>query len=538
MQLILSAAYLDPEFISEIGLIPPSFLPIGNKRLFEYQYQLLRHNDLNSDIYISIPESFCLDHYDEQVFHDTNVNILRVPDDMALGEAILYCWNSTGKQHSSLTLLHGDTLYLDAKFKTENGICVHKDTGTYRRGKIRWEIDHSLTLNNDLANIGDEVISGYFKFSQPLDFMRSLVKKKYNFTDAIADYHSVHTFDFLNDGIWLDFGHLNSFYQSRTVITTERYFNKISVNQNHIEKSSNKNSKKICAEGMWFKDIPSNLRLYTPALLELNDGSNCGESISYKLEYMHLMPLSDLYVFGRLSSTHWSSIFRSIADMLSEFSSYKPDKKSMLPPSASSGLYLTKTEDRLDEYFSSSDIAADKKWRVSGHDHLTLFDIAKESSRYINELHTSDVSVVHGDLCLSNILFDVRSMRVKCIDPRGLDHFGNITIFGDRRYDLAKLYQSVVGLYDFIVAERVKLYFDGTTKNSEIYYNESDVDEIQSIFKNTILHNSKYTEKEILAITVQLFLSMLPLHADNKSRQTAFILTAVKLFQNLVGNKL
>ena len=34
MLLIMSAAYVDQELQSEFGLIPPAFLPVGNKPLY------------------------------------------------------------------------------------------------------------------------------------------------------------------------------------------------------------------------------------------------------------------------------------------------------------------------------------------------------------------------------------------------------------------------------------------------------------------------------------------------------------------------
>ncbi len=57
-------------------------------------------------------------------------------------------------------------------------------------------------------------------------------------------------------------------------------------------------------------------------------------------------------------------------------------------------------------------------------------------------------TLVHGDLCLSNILYDLRCRVCKFIDPRG--SFGVPGIYGDPRYDVAKMYHSVYGLYDFI----------------------------------------------------------------------------------------
>lgn len=37
MFLIMSAAYITLELESEFGTIPPSFLPLGNRRLFQYE---------------------------------------------------------------------------------------------------------------------------------------------------------------------------------------------------------------------------------------------------------------------------------------------------------------------------------------------------------------------------------------------------------------------------------------------------------------------------------------------------------------------
>src|SRR5690606_40930853 len=43
-------------------------------------------------------------------------------------------------------------------------------------------------------------------------------------------------------------------------------------------------------------------------------------------------------------------------------------------------------------------------------------------------------SIMHGDFCFSNILFDSRSNRIKLIDPRGINANGEISIYGDQKY--------------------------------------------------------------------------------------------------------
>ena len=57
MILIASAAYLDTEFQIEFGKLPPAFLPIGNRRLYERQLVAIKNKFPDEDIYISLPES-------------------------------------------------------------------------------------------------------------------------------------------------------------------------------------------------------------------------------------------------------------------------------------------------------------------------------------------------------------------------------------------------------------------------------------------------------------------------------------------------
>ncbi|MBR7551215.1 hypothetical protein KC220_21995, partial [Mycobacterium tuberculosis] len=49
------------------------------------------------------------------------------------------------------------------------------------------------------------------------------------------------------------------------------------------------------------------------------------------------------------------------------------------------------------------------------------------------------VSVMHGELCFRNIMYDMRGRRVKVFDPRGTDSNGNFSIVGNASYDLAKV---------------------------------------------------------------------------------------------------
>ena len=54
--LITSAAYANSEMAAEFGILPPSFLPAGNTRLFRHQAQLL--SKIADRVVLTLPESF------------------------------------------------------------------------------------------------------------------------------------------------------------------------------------------------------------------------------------------------------------------------------------------------------------------------------------------------------------------------------------------------------------------------------------------------------------------------------------------------
>ena len=202
-------------------------------------------------------------------------------------------------------------------------------------------------------------------------------------------------------------------------------------------------------------------------------------------------------------------------------------------------LYLPKTLERLSEYDHQQNAELDETYfTLQKNQKITLTEIAIESAKFISPSNAEDISISHGDLCFSNMLFDSRVEAIKCIDPRGINASGELSLYGDRRYDLAKLYHSVVGLYDFIIAGRFALQHDNDNKHKlKFSHNQGLHQEVVESFRKSVLKNSGYSEKEILAITVHLFLSMLPLHSDRPDRQKAFISNALRLFEQLKGMK-
>jgi len=137
--------------------------------------------------------------------------------------------------------------------------------------------------------------------------------------------------------------------------------------------------------------------------------------------------------------------------------------------------------------------------------------------------------LIHGDLCFSNIFCDFKNKNFKLIDPRG--KWGS-TMFGDMKYDVAKLRHSLVGGFDTIVNG---LCSTSLSENNHITVNifkPKNHQEICTYLDNLI--QNEWDLNEIKLIEGLLFISMLPLHKDHFERQLAFYSIGIQLLNEVL----
>ena len=172
----------------------------------------------------------------------------------------------------------------------------------------------------------------------------------------------------------------------------------------------------------------------------------------------------------------------------------------------------------------------DATWRINGKETPSLQAILEELDEVMTKHDTRFASLMHGDMCLSNILYDFKSKSIKVIDPRGLSAHGHISMWGDVRYDVAKLAHSVLGMYDYIIGGRYT-YRQHTANDMSLAFDTHPVvDDIQNYFKKMRFAGYTMEELSVYPIMILLFLSMLPLHADRPDRQNAFLANALRLY--------
>jgi hypothetical protein len=141
-------------------------------------------------------------------------------------------------------------------------------------------------------------------------------------------------------------------------------------------------------------------------------------------------------------------------------------------------------------------------------------------------------TVIHGDLCLSNILYDRRNSFIRVIDPRG--EFGDAGIFGDMRYDLAKLSHSLSGDYDFMVNGMIDSgWQDGEFRHCAQLNHRHH--EVKGLFHKWFHKEFGMYYMQVKLIESLLFLSMVPLHADRFASQEAFLARGLEIFNDVAA---
>lgn len=514
MFLITSSAYVIQEFQAELGKIPPCMLPIGNVKLFEQQINEIKKIYPNEQIYISLPESYKISQNEQNIINKLSfTEIITVPDTFSLSEAISFVLNLIDyNKDETLKILYGDTLIKDIPNNLPKDYIGTSEV----EDNYNWKY-----VNNDSED--HTIWCGFYSFSQIKLLLKSLALHRMDFIQAIEYYKNNFTTEFFPFSQWFDLGHVNTYFKTRAFITTQRAFNELNIKDGVLKKTGTP-SIKIQAEAFWFNNIPTTHKVYTPQLIEHGQYK---ENYFYSLEFLPNMPLNELFVHGKIGTNEWRSIFKKINTFLNINDVNLSDNIKKEIDISINHLYTTKMYNRLNDYCEAKHIDPNLPNYYNGKNLPSLNEITQSCIDNL-KLEPIHYSIMHGDLCLSNILLDSRAGRIKVIDPRGLTNSGEFSIYGDKNYDLAKLSHSIIGLYDYIIAGRASIK-NKNTPNVEIVFDiDYRITKIQELFISEFIPHEK--QPVIFSLMTLLFISMLPLHADRPERQELMLLNALRLY--------
>jgi hypothetical protein len=515
----MSGSYIESELNAEFGHIPPSFLPLGNKRLFQHQVKLAPDG---CKIYLSAPENYLINKVDLNWLSNNNISLLQTPCSLNVGQGLVACLNLIEESISSpLHLLFGDTLFSQLP-EGADILAVSEAKSNYQWASVS---NNNIEWLNESDN-NSNVVCGYFKFNQPRKLIRNITQEKWDFIKGIDRYKKETGLSEVAVSDWYDFGHVNTYYHSKAAFTTQRSFNDLTITPRFIEKSSVKNHK-IKAEANWFDSLPIMLKSYTPQYLGSTESAD--GKFSYRLEYLHNTALNELFVFSEMPNIIWNNILEHCLNFIHDCNAETAPQHEISQDI--NQLFGAKTLQRLDEFKDTMNFSLSDEWNFNNNLSVSIAQILAE-----NEIHLPSEkklsTLMHGDFCFSNILYDFRANRIKTIDPRGMTPSGDITIYGDISYDLAKLSHSILGMYDWIVAGYHQTNVDWDKRNIQIAISgELKHKDTQSMFIKMVGDRYGLSAINLYAMQLQLFLSMLPLHADDSYRQEGLFANVFRLYQ-------
>jgi hypothetical protein len=522
--LITSAAYADDSICVELGRLPPSFLPLGNKRL--YAHQIGSVGGHFGRIVLSLPESFVVPPKDLRLLAEMGADIERVPDGLSLGHSVAFCLRMI--EPGAVAILHGDTLIYDIEFDHTDGFTCHTaDEDPYRWAVVSDGPEADVgRISEHVAHAGNRILSGFFSFSDSERLIRALTVTDGDFIEGLRLYNTELPQKALRAGDWFDFGHFHTYYRSKTKLTTQRAFNGLQIDRVSVTKTSSDAFKMSC-EAHWLKSLPDELKLFIPTYLGPADED--AKAVGYRMERLLFSSLNDMFIFGRLNRRIWDTIFEECTFFLRSCKKYRAEG---VTAKDCNSLYLPKTEKRLVEFAKASGFPVDTPLQYNGVTVPSLRAIAEHTSTLIPAIAEDQMTVMHGDFCFSNILYDSRGQQIRTIDPRGYLVHGEPTLYGDPRYDVAKLFHSAVGFYDLIVAGYYTVAAEGVQVTFDLLLDDA-VTAVRDAFLDHDFDGIRGDDPALVAIAIHLFLSMLPLHHDNPQRQLAFLANACRLYLSL-----
>jgi hypothetical protein len=450
--------------------------------------------------------------------------------EQAEGESALIVLGDTHFQFAEPEILLGD----------DPAVLVQSVQDSYRWCTAEMDNQGTVTAlhdkEHDLPGSVEALIGVYYfpRLDELRDAAREAVslaasaKRRTEMADILNLVRQSSPLHAVSAGDWLDCGNPDRQASSHRTLLQKREFNELSIDSvlGTITKRS-RYVEKFLDEINYLRLLPPELAVLFPRVINY---STDWQDPWLTLEYYGYPTLAEVFVFENVDPGTWEQVFVHLRDILLQgFMRHRRP----LAPGMLEDMYLRKTHDRLRDMPAPEALLAlalhEGPITVNGAEACNIPAlwprVESEVQRMTDNLQGC---IVHGDLCLSNILYDLPSRVCKFLDPRG--SFGAAGIYGDPRYDVAKLYHSIYGLYDFITNDLFDANIDGTNINLTIR-SRPQHRIIQERFEKVFF--AEFDRREILLITGLLFASMPALHYDAPRRQTAMYARALELLNEV-----
>lgn len=393
-----------------------------------------------------------------------------------------------------------------------------------------WDKGQTKEVSSDIGN----AFPGVFEIARPADFLRAVVAAastpqsgQDTFYTALMKYVNSGSARFVLAEDWFDVGHRERYAQARTAVAA-RVFNTIGIDKDRgLLTKRSENREKLIHEIKWYLKMPDALQYMLPRIYRYSLDWN---EPYVTMEYYGYTTLHEMLVYGDVNEAQWRTIFSRLLFILRDMGRFQVTDTNTDRKKALKKMYINKTISRLeslrdDEHFSAF---FEGNITINGQEFPSLDEYVCQMPALLERRLIMDpppFCIIHGDLCFSNILVESDLGFLRVIDPRG--SFGDYDIYGDPRYELAKLMHSMDGRYDHITEDIFSVQVHG---REIIYTQPQNTEGVYRIFRE-VFQPLLADYADLQLIESLLFLSMIPLHSDHLNRQYAMLATGLLLLR-------
>lgn len=538
MNLLVPAAKVVSEELQNIGKLPTVIYPVTDKIVYDFLFD--QYHAVCDKMKIMCYEEADKVHSKLKKYKKTKVIDIPRLDDLAH----TVCYGLTDQ--APVIINFGDTIVMDniynnepdSFFYTEEYVSEKWTYFTLEDGKLTSIYDKKSEPNKLKKG---NLFVGVFYLSSPFDFKSCIERCSFEVSDesvsvfyrALKLYSTIHPLKAIKTNNWFDIGHADKYFNSKLEVKA-REFNHIKIDKNRgILTKTSDDKDKFIGEIKWYLKLPADVEYVRPRIFSY---STSYSTPYISMEYYAYHTVHELFLNGDLDIRQWETIFKRIKFIVDDFKRYKVSDEYIVQ--ALEDMYLNKTLQRFEKlkedvrftgFFTDTIV-------VNGNAYKSLNDIIGVLKAIVPEMlyDVKEFNIIHGDLCFANMMVDNNLSFVKVIDPRG--KFGKYDIYGDKRYELAKLLHSVDGRYDYIIKDLFEVSHSGNSINYTIMDKNRKFD-LYSVFIEVFKEDLGDNLKKVELIEALLFLSMIPLHGESFDHQIVMLATGLDILNRVTNIK-
>ena len=533
---MLSAAKVAEDMQQNFGAIYPAMIPVtdGERILDRTVAQYLDAYD-RLFIAVNATDTTITDYVQ---YRELAIQPLVVADGLTLSESVAQVLTQLQDQGplGTITLVFGDTVVTVDDITQPDVIWTHPVGDAGRWTTVAVDDQQQLTFNDKVVPTQPtsdlQAAVGVFTL-QAGDWLSAHWQADQEFYTNLCRYNQVYPLTPLTAQYWLDFGHSDKYVEAKQAVEA-RFFNHTTIDsQRGILRKESTDVDKFLGEIQWYLKLPKNLAYLAPRIFDYSLNYNAP---FVEMEYFSYESLHNLFLYGNLELGFWREIVDELFFLRSEMGQYQVQVAPDEYQETVAEMYLNKTVDRLNRLVNEQEFfaqIAEQPLMINGQIYPSITEILTALPAVLAQsgvLTGDHFSVIHGDFCMSNVLYDNAQHVMRLIDPRG--KFGRFDIYGDAKYDYAKMMHSFSGKYDCIISDMFKVSADTA---GHIDY-ELDVTgnerQVGALFEQRLREHlgDAATYRQVQLIESLLFLSMIPLHQDKPQRQKAMLAVGVTKF--------